>query len=125
MAVSVPNSTTGSVVSEFAATQSTTTRQIQKVDGVMQAVFQGNLNYARTDYLVDADGKRIAIVQSDPTPGPMGLQPSNSGSIYLDPATFAAELAADPALAAAFQKVADYEDGKIKADLVARNLIGA
>lgn len=123
MAVSVPNSTTGSVVSEYAATQSTTTRQIQKVDGVMQAVFQGNLNYARTDYLVDADGKRIAIVQSDPTPGPMGMQPSNSGSIYLDPATFAADLAADPALAAAFQKVADYEDGKIKADLTARKIL--
>ena len=123
MAVSVPNSTTGSVVSEYAATQSTTTRQIQKVDGVMQAVFQGNLNYARTDYLVDADGKRIAIVQSDPTPGPMGMQPSSSGSIYLDPATFAADLAADPKLATAFQVVADYEDGKIKADLTARKIL--
>ena len=125
MAVSVPNSTTGSVVSEFAATQSTTTRQIQKVDGVMQAVFQGNLNYSRTDYLVDADGKRIAIVQSDPTPGPMGLNPGNAGSVYLSPEILAADLAADPALYAAFNLIAAYEDGKIKADLINRKILGA
>ena len=123
MAVSVPNSTTGSVVSEYAATQSTTTRQIQKVDGVMQAVFQGNLNYARTDYLVDKDGKRIAIVQSDPTPVPMGMQASNAGSVYLSPEVLGADLMADPALLAAFNKIADYEDAKIKADLVARKLV--
>ena len=123
MAVSVPNSTTGSVASEYAATQSTTTRQIQKVDGVMQAVFQGNLNYARTDYLVDKDGKRIAIVQSDPTPVPMGMQASNAGSVYLPPEVLGADLMADPALLAAFNKIADYEDAKIKADLVARKLV--
>jgi hypothetical protein len=123
MAVSVPNNTTGSVVSEYAATQSTTTRQVQKVDGVMQAVFQGNLNYARTDYLVDADGKRIAIVQSDPMPGPMGMQPSNSGSIYLSPEALMADLAADPKLLESFNYIADYEDSKILADLNARKLV--
>ena len=44
-------------------------------------------------------------------------------NVDLDPAAFTAALAADPALAVAFAKVADFEDSLIHADLVARNLI--
>ena len=120
MAVTLPTQLGGAIVPEYAASQSNITRQIQTVGGEIIGVFSASIGYLRTDFLVDKSGKKTAVVQSE-----IGgaADPARYGQVYLDPAAFTAALAADPALAVAFAKVADFEDSLIHADLVARNLI--
>ena len=128
MSVAMPSLGSGTVTSEYAATQSTTSRNVQNVNGEMVAVFSGNLNYSRIDYLVQG-GKKTAIVTNQaanqpPMPGaPGGQNQDLFGSVYVSPEELAADLAADPALFAAFNTVADYQDAKIKADLVRRGIL--
>ena len=123
MSVILPGSTPGSVTSEYAAVSSTITRAIQNINGEMVAVFNGNVSYQRTEYLVQ-DGRRVGIVNTDLQPGQIGNANQNRfGNVYLDPAKLAAAFQSDPDLAAAFEKVASFEDGLIHADLVARNII--
>ena len=124
MAIEVPNTQTGSVKSEYAAYSSVTNRQLQTVNNVVVPMFSGNINYQRTDYLVDANNNKIGVV-TNPNQGPMVSDPTYNDNIFIDATTLASDLAANPALAAAFQTVADYEDGKIKADLIARKIVTA
>jgi hypothetical protein len=126
MAVKLTPQAGGSVVPEAAAFSTNINRQDQNIGGEIVGVFSANLNWKVTDYLVDASGKKIAVVQTDPSQGPMGhpgAGQDRQGSLYLDPAAFAAAMIADPGLAAAYEKVADFEDGLVRAELVARKLL--
>ncbi len=127
MAVTLPSQAAGSLLPEWAATNSNSSRQVMNVNGEMVPVFTSSLNYGLITYLLDAVGKKVGIVQTgNAAPGmPMPGAQDTSGNLYLDAATLAADMAADPKLYEAFNYIADYEDAKIRKDLVARKLIGA
>ena len=126
MAVTLPLTAGGSLLPEWAATNSNSNRQVMNANGEMVTVFTSNLGYSLITYLVQ-DGKKVGIVQTgNAAPGvPMPGQQDTQGYLNLDAATLAADMAADPKLLESFNYIADYEDGKIRKDLIARKLIGA
>lgn len=125
MSVPMPSPGSGTVVAEYAATSSTTNRAVQCVNGEMVPMFSGNISYSRLDYLTQ-NGKRIALVTTGNPSGPGS--PANQdyyGNVYVSSEELAADLASDAALYASFNKVADYYDAKILADLIKRGIIPA
>jgi glutamate 5-kinase len=122
MAISLPSETGGSVLPEYAAHTSVTQRTIRKIGDAMVAVFSGSLAYSRIDYLVQ-NGKKVAVVTSDAIQPGMPNPASSSGNVQLTAEAFAAAMAADAELLAAFEKIAAFEDSLIRADLVAKGII--
>lgn len=125
--MSVPLNVTagGTVLPEYAATNSTTMRILQKIGGEYVPVFTGNINYSLTRYLLNSEGKKVAILQPEPyqpEPG-KGYDDLNNGSFAITAEELAADLADDPTLAAAFETIATYEDGKMRAHLITRKII--
>jgi len=126
MAITLSLTAGGSLLPEWAATNSNSNRQVMNVNGEMVPVFTSNLGYSLITYLVQ-DGKKVGIVQTGnaapgmPNPGAQDTQ----GNLYLSAEELVRDMTADPALAAAFQTIADYEDAKIRKDLIARKLITA
>lgn len=126
MAITLPLTAGGSLLPEWAATNSNSNRQVMNVNGEMVPVFTSNLGYSLITYLVQ-DGKKVGIVQTGnaapgmPNPGAQDTQ----GNLYLSAEELVRDMTADPKLLESFNYIADYEDGKIRKDLIARKLIGA
>lgn len=120
MAVSVPNPLTPTgVTSEYAGSGASFPRRERLINGEMVGLFSASIPYQKTDYLV-VDGKKVAVIQ--PT-DPMTPDPLRFGHIQVSEDELLAEMAADPALASAFQVIADRMDARIRADLVKRGII--
>ena len=126
MAITLSLTAGGSLLPEWAATNSNSNRQVMNVNGEMVPVFTSNLGYSLITYLVQ-DGKKVGIVQTGnaapgmPNPGAQDTQ----GNLYLSAEELVRDMTADPKLLESFNYIADYEDGKIRKDLIARKLIGA
>jgi hypothetical protein len=118
----MPSPGSGTVVAEYAATNATTNRVVQCVNGEMVPVFSGNIPYSRLDYLTQ-NSKRIALVTTAQGGPGMPQNQDAYGNVYVSPEELAADLASDAALYTAFNTVADYYDAKIKADLIKRGII--
>ena len=132
MAVPVPGSTSGNIISEYAASNTSINRMVvTNSDGFLVGAFTANINYEKKDYVVDADGNKLGVVtkQEGPAMPPMPPMPGpdlTRGYIYLDQAAFAVYFgtvcAAGDILG---EKVAGIIDGLILADLIARGILEA
>ena len=128
MAIALPTVTGATIVSEYAATNTNLTRSMQPdAYGHYQPVFGASLNYSRTDYLVDSEGNKTAIVQHvpvQPQPGLPWTPDPYQGNINLTPAQLATLEATVPTTGL-LSAIAAQEDLLIQADLVARGIIQA
>jgi hypothetical protein len=88
MAVPVPGSTSGSIVSEYAATNINLNRSVQKVGEFLAGVFSASLSYEKKTYVVDTQGNKVGLVVQQDAPGMMPMNDLNRGSISLDATTF-------------------------------------
>lgn len=128
--MSVPLSTSSaSVVSEYAATQTILGRTMQlDANGHLNPVFSAVINYARTDYVVDANGNKLNVIQRNPPTPPAPGQPWTpdpyTGSVNLTQAQMATLEALVPTTGL-LAAIAAQEDSFIQADLVTRGLIAA
>ena len=120
--------TTGNILPEYAATNTSFNRQmVPDANGHFQPQFNGNLNYQRTDYLVDANGNKIGIIQHVPpaqVPGQPYLQDPYFGNISLNQEQLAGMEGAIPTTGL-LTAIAVDEDALIQADLVARGIMAA
>jgi len=128
MSIPLPPVSGGSILPEYEVMSSMGTRQLVNLEGRIVPVISRNGSYQRTDYLVNDAGSKVAIVNTDPQNRNAAGVPSDlerNGNFYVSPEELATDLAADPELAAAFARIAAYEDGKVKADLLRRGILQA
>ena len=128
MAVVLPPQS-GSVYSEYAATNTTFTRLLMNINSILTPVFECRVNYERKDYLVDANGNRIAtVVPPDGGPGmiPGAGTDARYGSVYV-PYDQMVPIFSEPCNTAISigEQIADMIDALIQKDLVARGIIPA
>ena len=124
MAVSLPGST-ASIVSEYAANSINFQRQmVPDANGHLVANFVASLSYQRTDYVVDASGNKLNVIQRNPQPLAMGQQDPYVGFINLQGAALA-PLAATTPSTDLLDAIANAADALIHADLVARGIVTA
>ena len=125
MAITLPLTAGGSLLPEWAATNSNSNRQVMNVNGEMVPVFTSNLGYSLITYLVQG-GVKVGIVSNGNPQMGMGNAQDTFGSIYLD-AEKLATIAAAPATEglSTFEAISALADGLIRADLIARKLITA
>lgn len=124
MGVSLTPISGGSVLPEYAASNISLVRSIRNVDGEIVPVFTANINYIRTDYLLNADGKRIATISDQA----MTMDPNSErhGFINLDEAKIAELWGTAPAEGVGLGKaVADMADALIREDLIRRGILTA
>ncbi|BDU76311.1 hypothetical protein [Mesoterricola sediminis] len=121
MSIKLPSSNT-TVVPEYAAIEIKFNRGMQpNTDGHLVPVFTASIAYARTDYLVDADGNKVGQVSRAAVP-PVTPDPY-TGWIYLDgPALAAMEASVTPA-STMLDTIADAADSLIQQDLTRRGLL--
>lgn len=113
-----------SVLPEYAATNISLVRSIKNVNGEIVPVFTASINYIRTDYLVNAEGKRIAVVSDQA----MMMEPNSDrhGFISVDETTISDLWATAPAEGVGVGKaIADMADTLIREDLIRRGIITA
>ena len=128
MAIQLPSST-GSILSEYAATTTIINRTVQPdVNNHYNPVFTATINYSRTDYLVDVDGNKTNIIQRtpwvpvQPIPGQPWPQDPYIGSITLTQEQMITLETMVPTVGL-LPAIATQEDLFIHADLVTRGLI--
>ena len=125
MAVPVPGSTTGSIIAEYAATNISFNRMmVTGSDGFLTSAFSANINYEKKEYIVDANGHKLAIVNKQPVMPPTPGPDNDRGYINLDPAglaTYFGHVCADGDILG--ELVADFADDIIHADLVTRGIL--
>ena len=123
MAVPLPPISGGSVLPEYAATAISFNRSVKTVDGAIVALFTSNLSYQRTDYLLNADGSKVGIVQTE-----IGGMPPQEyfGNIFLNADETAALFITVPDAGKPIGLViADMADALIHDDLVKRGILEA
>ena len=134
MSVTLPN-TSATLASEYAANNISFNRTMSPdANGHLVASFSANIQYSRTDYIVDASGNKLNVVQRNipaatmptnflPT-GPMNGQDPYTGSISLQGADLA-PLAATVPTTDLLDAIASMADTLIHADLVKRTILSA
>ena len=120
MSIKLPPVAAGSIQPEYAASNIALNRNPRLVAGGYVGLFSGSLSYSRIDYLVDGEGKKTAMLAPD---AQASADAARYGNLYINEDQLLEDLAANPVLAAALETIADYLDGKIHADLVARAII--
>lgn len=123
MSIPLTQQSVGGILPDYAAASSSTSRTVQKVNGVMVPRFTGSIFYQRTDYVLDSEGNKIGIVQADTSTPMVPGGDLRTGNVHVSAEQFEAAMVADPELAAAFEKIAAFEDSLIHADLVRRGII--
>jgi len=125
MSVPVPGSTVGSIVAEYAATNISFNRMmVTGSDGFLTSAFSANINYEKKEYIVDADGHKIAVVNKQPVMPPTPGPDNDRGYINLDPtalAVYFSHVCASGDILG--ELVANLTDELIHADLVARGIL--
>ena len=122
MSVSLPTSNP-TLKPEYAATTIQFTRNmVPNGEGHIEAVFGAQIVYQRTDYLQDADGNKVAVVQRNPLPLAPGQTDPYQGFIYLTQEQLLALSPSTPTVNV-LEAIADAADALIHADLVARNIL--
>ena len=124
MSVIIPP-TSATIAPEYAATQISFNRaMVTDANGHLVPQFSGQIPYQRTDYVVDAAGNKLAVVQRNAPVIPVTGQDPYSGWVNLDQATLSPYLAqATPD--SVFGFISTMADELIQADLVKRGLIAA
>lgn len=123
MGVPLPPISGGSVQPEYAASSINFNRSVlTNKDGFVVPVFTASLAYQRTDYLVDKDGNKTGVINSEiGVPQP---DPNRSGYLNLNAEQTAEQFAIVPPNGQEIGKsIADLADELIKADLVKRGIL--
>ncbi len=127
MSVVLSTITGQTTVSEYAATSITFNRNMVLTNGILVPTFTGNINYNRTDYLLDASGNKISTIQQN-SPGGMGSSNNNYwGNINISAAqleTLAISLSGSiTSTSNVIELIAAAADSLIQADLVSRGIL--
>jgi hypothetical protein len=127
MAVPVPGSVSGNVVSEYAATNIGINRVIIDQNGILVAAFNAQVNYEKKTYVVDANGNKIGLVTTQDQNVPMPTMNDQSrGFISLDFAAFAqyfSKVCVGGEILG--EEVANLADNLIHQDLINRGILTA
>lgn len=113
MAISLSPVSGGSVLPEYAAASHNINHSVTSdKDGLIATVSTVSIAYARTDYLLNAEGKKVGVVTTE-----LGQpqDPNRYGNLFLNADEAASFLAAP--------NQAEATDALIKADLVKRGII--
>lgn len=122
MAVTLPTST-ATVASEYAATSITFNRvMVQDASGYLVPGYSAQIGYARTDYLTDAAGNKLNIIQRNPPAQPPTGPDPYSGYVGLS-GTDLAPLASTVPTTDLLTALANEADALIHADLLKRGLV--
>lgn len=127
MSVSIPGSVSGNIISEYAATNITISRNmVQDANGILKGVFSGNISYEKKTYVIDSDGNKVGLVVKQDNQMMSPMDNTSIGNIYLDATTFAqyfSKTAKDGDVLG--ELVANLADELIRADLVRRNILNS
>lgn len=120
MAISLPTTNAG-IVTEYAAGTIAFNRAIvMGPDGFLVAQFTANLSYSKTEFVVDANGNKVGIVQR-PSAG-IPFDGLDHGAIFLAPEQLA-PLLGTTTDAVVFEFISNMADSLIRADLIKRGLL--
>lgn len=125
MAVIIPGAITGSMVSEYAATNININRVMINQNGVLVSAFNAQVNYEKKTYVVNSDGDKIGLVTQQDAVAPMTpMNDTSRGYITLDFVAFAQYFSkvciGGEVLG---EEVAALADDLIHQDLIARGIL--
>jgi hypothetical protein len=121
MAIPLPPISGGSVQPEYAATNISFNRSVAMEHSFIVPVFTASVAYSRIDYLLDSEGKKVGIVNTE-----IGQpqDPAKYGNLYLNAEETAVQFAVVPPAGQPIgEDIANMVDALIKADLVKRGII--
>lgn len=124
MGVSLSPISGGSILPEYAASNISLVRSIRNVNGEIVPLFTASINYIRTDYLLNGEGKKVGVV-SDQL---MAMEPNSErlGYISVDETQIAGLWSTEPADGIGVGKaIADMADTLIREDLIRRGILTA
>ena len=124
MSVSLPN-TSATIASEYAATSINFNRNmLPDTNGHLVANFSANISYSRTDYVIDASGNKLNVIQRNMPMQPINGQDTYNGNIYLQSSDLASLSSIVPTTDL-LDTIANTADTLIHADLIKRAILTA
>ena len=133
MSIALPGTTSGNIISEYAATTTNINRfMIVGEDGFLIPVFSCSIHYEKKDYVIDSSGNKLGVFNKQPTSPSLipslGLitEDQSRGNINLDYTTFAQYFSKQTKEGDILGLVvSDLIDELIRLDLIKRNILTA
>jgi len=124
MSITVSTTPGQTTTSEYAAISISFNRAMVPVNNVLTPEYTANINYSKVDYLLDASGNKVSVIQ----PSPVISTGNNSwGNVNVSSAQLTALSAglSTSTTSNIIDVIANAADSLIQADLVARGIVSA